>query len=85
MGGPRSGEERVPAGPAAPSGAGRPAPPQGDRDFWRLPFNLKGSMSNDPLGLEEKELKYLVTVLNLRKFVKGCFLSHILFALLQHC
>ena len=33
------------------------------------PLNLKGSLANDPLGLEEKELEYLVTVLNLRKFV----------------
>lgn len=44
-------------------------PPQRRREFGRLPLNLKGSLSNDPLGLEEKELKYLVTVLNLRKFV----------------
>lgn len=63
----RRGEAR--AGPAAPAGAVRPATPQGSREYGWLPFNLKGSLSNDPLRLEEKELKYLVTVLNLRKFV----------------
>lgn len=46
-----SGEGRGPSGPAAPAGAVRPAPPQGSREFRRLPLHLKGSMSNDPLGL----------------------------------
>ena len=45
-----------------------PEPPRAESS-GDSPLNLKGSLANDPLGLEEKELKYLVTVLNLRKFV----------------
>lgn len=76
-GGRSSGEGRGP-GPARGARGGcdtDPPAPQGSREFGRLPFNFKGSMSNDPLGLGEKELKYLVTVLDLTKFVSLKLLS----------
>lgn len=53
-------------GPVSPAPSTHPPIAESSGDS---PLNLKGSLANDPLGLEGKELEYLVTVLNLRKFV----------------
>lgn len=79
-------------GEGAREGRGRGARPGRGRGAARAAARgggecrrLRGSTSDDPLGLQEQKLKYLVTVLSLRKSVSLESVPHVRCAVMQRC